>query len=64
MEKKIGPKFARETVGNVTGLEGIELNLFIDFCNFDPDFLLNASEYEIASAILVKLKTWKRNRNP
>lgn len=56
------PKYNRELVGRITGLEGIELNEFMIFCNFDPGFLLESTDYQIAEAVLRKLEEWKKTR--
>ena len=59
LEKKLYPKFNRDMVGRVTGLDGTELNEFIEFCNFDPDFLLGSTDYQITQAILECLEKWE-----
>ncbi len=51
-QKKIQHKYNREIVGRITGFEGIELNLFMMFCDYSKDFLLRATEYEIIVAII------------
>jgi hypothetical protein len=63
LERKLYPKYNRNLVGHISGLEGIELNEFMIFCNFDPGFLLEATDYQIAVAILRRLEDWKRIRN-
>lgn len=45
-------RFTRNLVAKIVPLETVEeLDAFIEFCKFDFDFLLNASEYEIISAV-------------
>ncbi len=55
LEKKyqlIAPKFNDKMVSEITGLEGNEIYKFIQFCNFDENFLIHATEYEIMEKIL------------
>lgn len=45
-------RFTRNLVAKIIPLETVEeLDAFIEFCKFDFDFLLNASEYEIIAAV-------------
>lgn len=45
-------RFTRNLVAKIVPLETVEeLDAFIEFCKFDFDFLLNASEYEIIAAV-------------
>jgi hypothetical protein len=60
LERILYPKYNRELVAHISGLEGIELNEFMRFCNFDPVFLLEANDYQIAETILLRLKEWKK----
>jgi len=59
LERMLYPKFNREIAGRVSGLEGTELNEFIKFCNFDPDFLMESTDYQITQAIIKQLERWK-----
>jgi len=60
LERMLSPKYNRQLVGRLTGLEGIELSEFMLFCNFDPGFLLGSTDYMIAEAVLQKLNEWKQ----
>ena len=60
LERILYPKYNRELVGHISGLEGDELNDFMIFCNFDPEFLLKANDYQIAEAIFRKLDEWEK----
>ncbi len=40
-------KFNENNIGELTGLNGIELKNFMRHCNFSEEFLLNASEYDV-----------------
>ena len=60
LERILYPKYNRELVGRISGLEGNELNDFMIFCNFDPEFLLKANDYQIAEAIFRKLDEWEK----
>ncbi len=62
LESLLYPKFNREMVGRVSGLEGIELNEFIEFCNFNPDFLLESTDYQITQAIRKYLEKWEERQ--
>lgn len=58
-EKQREEKYHRRLntlIGRYTGLEGKKLLDFIDFCNFDRDFVLNSTEY----MILVEVKRYYR----
>jgi len=55
LEKKyqlIAPKFNDKMVSAVTGLQGKEIYNFVQFCNFDENFLIQATEYEIMEKLL------------
>ncbi len=56
---EIEKKYNREKVGIWTGLTEFELNEFIVFCNFDRNFLINATEYQIIIETQEKLKEFK-----
>lgn len=45
-----------------TRLRGEELERFLDFCNFDEDFLLSSSEYELTYQTLQTYKAFKRRK--
>lgn len=62
-EREIAHKYNPELVSEVTGIEGLELYEFIDFCNFSLNFLKAASDYEIVEAILNKQKLYAK-RDP
>lgn len=51
----IHQKFNREIVKKHTSLLDEEINDFMVYCDFDDEFILNATEYEIAEAIKEKL---------
>jgi hypothetical protein len=59
--KQVEHKYNPEMLARITGMEGEELYDFVTFCNFSPEFLLEASEYEIIEAVLEKLKEYKGN---
>jgi len=40
-------KYNKELVGNITKLEGEELENFMDYCRFERQFILNTSEYDL-----------------
>jgi hypothetical protein len=47
----INSKFNEDVVSEATGLEGQELNEFLDYCNLSDEFIYYASEYELLEAI-------------
>jgi hypothetical protein len=53
-EKQIDFKYSPDIVSHITGYTGFELYEFMDFCSFKKDFLLNATYYEIARALVAK----------
>ena len=46
----IEKKFNVENVGELTGLKGQEVKVFMNYCRFPEDFLLYSSEYDILEA--------------
>lgn len=59
---EIEKKYNREKVGKWTGLTDFELNEFIVFCNFDRNYLLNTSEFEIIIKTQEKLKEFQQKK--
>jgi hypothetical protein len=60
-EKQIDFKYSPDIVSQITGYTGFELYEFMVFCNFEKDFLLDATYYEITQAILAKQKEFEGN---
>lgn len=56
----INEKYNRDIVKNLTNLREDQLTEFMVYCNFRSDFLLNATEYEIALSIREKYKEYKK----
>ena len=52
ISKQIEPHFNEEMVHEITGLEGEELQKFMEFCNFSEEFLINSADYYIIELIL------------
>ena len=51
-DQLVRKRFTRNLVAKIVPLKTIEeLDAFIEFCKFDFDFLLNASEYELIAAV-------------
>ena len=59
-QKIIQSKFNRESVGNLTGLEGKKLDRFMEFCNFTDEYILNTKEYFILENVKKKYKQFMR----
>ncbi len=51
MEKRIEQKFNPQIVSTVTGLQGKELEKFMDYLNFDRDFILKTPQYDLVMII-------------
>ncbi len=51
IQKRAEEKFNPQIVSAVTGLQGEELYRFMDFLNFDRDFILKTSEYDLITII-------------
>ncbi len=63
LEKKyklIAPKFNDKMINALTGLEGDAIYDFLRFCNFEEDFLINATEYEIMERVLRFWEDYKK----
>ncbi len=58
----IEKKFNVENVGELTGLKGQEVKVFMNYCRFPEDFLLYSSEYDILEAAKrIYIKYYKGN---
>jgi hypothetical protein len=55
----LGEKFNGNMVSQITGLKDDELIVFMSFCDFSNDFLLNYSPETIKRAILKKYEEYK-----
>lgn len=60
-EQKIRSKYNKEIVGNITGLEGEELEEFMEFCNFTKEELLNKTGYTILEEVKQKYQIFKKD---
>ena len=56
----INLKYNYELVEKLTNLHDDEVTTFMLFCNFTNEFLLNATEYEIAKSIIEKFEEYKK----
>jgi hypothetical protein len=63
IEDKIDEKYNREIVGNLTGLEGKELERFMKFCNFTEQYLLDKKKYTILKRVKEKYQVYKDSLN-
>jgi hypothetical protein len=57
--KAVNEKYNGGRVAAITGLEGDSLMLFMQFCNFERNYLYVTSEYDIGIAITEKLKEFR-----
>jgi hypothetical protein len=48
-------------INALTGLEGDAIYDFLRYCNFEEDFLINATEYEIMERVLQFWEQYKKN---
>lgn len=63
LEKKyklIAPKFNDKMIRALTGLEGDAIYDFLRFCNFQEDFLIHSTEYEIMERVLEFWENYKK----
>ena len=60
-ERKIRSKYNKEIVGNLTDLEGEELEEFMEFCNFTEEELLNKTGYKILKEVKRKYQLFKKD---
>ena len=60
--KNFTNRFNRNVIARTTGIHGDELTEFIQFCNFDRDFILNSSDYRLIMAIKDKFTIFIQNK--
>jgi hypothetical protein len=63
LEKKyaaISPKFNDKLITSLTGLQGKEIYKFLQYCNFNEEYLIQSSEYEIIIAIMSQWEEYKK----
>ncbi len=63
LEKKyklIAPKFNDKMIKALTGLEGDAIYDFLRFCNFEENFLIHSTEYEIMERVLEFWELYKK----
>ena len=51
IEKRIKEKFNPQIVSTITGLEGEELDKFMEYLDFDREFILKTSQYDLVTII-------------
>lgn len=62
-EKEVRKRFSRDLFSQIIPLEQeSELDLFIEYCNFDFSFLLKASDYELIAAIQKKYDLYLKSK--
>ncbi len=59
----IDEKISTALVMKITGLDQEETNMFINWCNFSPDFIMKLTEYDFISVIAYKYKQYKIYRH-
>lgn len=55
----IDEKISTALVMKITGLNQVECNIFLNWCEFSSDFLLKLNEYDLISVIVYKYKQYK-----
>ncbi len=60
IEKKVNEKFNPQLVSKITGLKGEELEKFMDYLNFDRDFILQTPEYDLIVIIKQIYEEYKK----
>lgn len=59
--KQVAGRFNPQLIKRATGLSNEEeINRFMEFCNFDPSFILRVSDYELVTAILICYERYAR----
>jgi hypothetical protein len=61
-QKQADRKYNRNAVKRVTDLPDMQLDEFMLFCRLDKDFVINASEYDLVSAIRKCLPNFRAGR--
>jgi hypothetical protein len=61
-QKQADRKYNRNVVKRVTDLPDMQLDEFMLFCRLDKDFVINASEYDLVSAIRKCLPNFRAGR--
>ena len=60
---KIRPKYNRDIVSEITGLEDKALERFMKFCNFTDSYLLNTKKYKILKRVKDMYQTYEDSLN-
>ncbi len=55
----IEQKYNEEIVAKITGLEGNELQKFLDYCHLTPLYIINTSDYELITRIKSILNSYR-----
>jgi hypothetical protein len=55
-------KYSPEIVSNLTGYKDLELEKFMKYCNLSNEFILKATEYDIAERIVKCLEQYKTSQ--
>ncbi len=63
LQKQLDKKFNRNLVAKITGLKGKELDDFMQYCDFDRDFILKTSEYDLIVIIKDMYKEYENNKH-
>jgi len=61
-QEKVKDKYNRELLEEVTGMTGPELHDYLQFCDLDKKFILEATAYEIIDALYKCLERYKKNK--
>ncbi len=60
IEKRVQQKFNPQLVSTITGLKGKELEQFMDYLDFDHDFILKTPEYDLITIIKQIYEEYKK----
>lgn len=58
----IEEKISSSIIIKITGMSQQETNIFLEWCNFSPDFILKLTEYDLVSVIVYKHKQYVNSR--
>jgi hypothetical protein len=60
----ISPKFNDKLITSLTGLQGKEIYKFLQYCDFNEEFIIQSTEYEIITAIINRWEAYKKRIQP
>ena len=62
VEYKVSKKYNEHIVRNITGLSIQESREFIEFCDFQDEYILSISDYNLYSEIIIRYEAYKKSK--